>query len=141
MTRQLFVLAHDVARRNALEAVRAAPDGMVVEVREKTRSLEANARLWACLTAIAEQVEWHGQKLSQDDWKHIFSAALKQQRVVPGLDGGFVVLGQHTSRMTKREFSDLLEIINAFAAERGVTFPWESPPPDMAGGNYYEVPF
>lgn len=140
MSRQLFALVHPEARRRALEAVRSAPDGMIVEVREKTRSLEANARLWACLNEISNRVVWHGQKLSPEEWKAVFSAALHRQKVVPGLGGGFVVLGQHTSRLTKREFSDLLEIINVFAAERGVVFPWEAPIPDLST-DYADVPF
>lgn len=93
-----------------------------VEVRPERRSSEQNARMWAMLSDIAEQVEWHGVKLTPEDFKHIFSASLKKQRAVPGLDGGFVVLGQHTSRMTKAEMSELMELMSAFAAERGVTF-------------------
>ena len=61
-----------------------------------------------------------------DEWKDVFSAALKKQKVVPGLDGGFVVCGQSTSRMSKREFSDLVELIYAFGAERGVVFSGQS---------------
>jgi hypothetical protein len=41
---------------------------------------------------------------------------------VPGLDGGFVVCGQSTSKMTKSEFSELLELIAAFGANNGVKF-------------------
>lgn len=33
---------------------------------------------------------------------------------------GFVVLGQSTSKMGKREFSDLVELIYSFGAERNV---------------------
>jgi hypothetical protein len=42
---------------------------------------------------------------------------------VPGIDPGtFVPLGMRTSQMTKEEISDLLELIYAFGAERGVKF-------------------
>jgi hypothetical protein len=79
--------------------------------------------MWARLTDIAQQVEWYGQKLSPDDWKDMFTASLRRARVVPGIDAGtYVPLGMRTSDMTKDEFSDLLELIAAFAAERGVTF-------------------
>ena len=37
--------------------------------------------------------------------------------VVPGMEGGFVVLGSKTSHMSKRELSDLIELIYAFGAE------------------------
>ena len=101
---------------------------MVLKAQKETRSLEQNARLWAMLTAISEQVDWYGQKLSAEDWKHIFTAALKKTRAVPGIDGGVVVLGQSTSKMTKAEMSELQTLMEAFGAERGVEFGSEHDP-------------
>lgn len=123
--RQVFLLVHPTARQMASRACINAPDGYVVEIKPRTRSLDQNARLWAMLTDVSRQVEWHGQKLASEDWKHVFSASLKQQRAVPGLDGGFVVLGQSTSRMTVREMSDLIELMMAFGAEHDVQ--WSEP--------------
>lgn len=117
-----YILAHQTARERAIQAVKEAPDGFVVTVKEGTRSLEQNSRLWALLNDISEQVEWHGEYLNAESWKFIFSAALKKQRAVHGIDGGFVVLGQSTSRMGKKEFSELIELITAFGIERGVVF-------------------
>lgn len=91
-----------------------------LEVKPETRSSEQNKRLWAMLTDISKQLEWYGQKLTPDDWKDMMTAALKKERVVPGINGGFVVLGQRTSKMTKAEMCELQEMIEAFAAERGV---------------------
>ena len=128
--RKFFILAHDLARSRALDAVRTAPVGYRVDVRAPTRSLDQNAKLWALLGDIAQQVDWHGQKLSADDWKDMATAALKRQRVVPGLDGGFVVLGQRTSKMTRSEMAELIEFLYALGAERGVVW---SCPARMAG--------
>lgn len=95
----------------------------IVEVKPLTRTLEQNAKLWAMLNDVSEQVNWHGQKLTPEDWKHVFSAALNQQRVVPNIDStGFVVLGQSTSKMAVRQMADMIELINAFGAEHGVKF-------------------
>jgi len=94
----------------------------VVELRAETRSLEANARMWAMLGEISKQVEWYGQKLTPEDWKDMLTAAQKKERVVPGINGGFVVLGQRTSKMTRAEMSELQELMEAFGAERGVRF-------------------
>lgn len=122
MKRQ-FILAHPVARQRAIDAVRDAPDGYAVTVAEPTRNLEQNAAMWAALTDLAEQVEWYGRYLSAQDWKAVMTASLKKLEVVPNIDGtGFVALGQSTSKMSKREMSDLLELIHAFGAERGVNF-------------------
>lgn len=95
---------------------------MVVEVRPETRSLEQNARLWAMLTDISKQVEWYGHRLTPDEWKDVFSASLKRTKVVPGLDGGFVVCGQSTSKMTIAEMCELQELMEAFGAQKGVRF-------------------
>ncbi len=119
--KQTYILAHDQARRNAAQAVQNAPEGFVVTVAEPTRNLEQNARLWAMLTEISQQVVWHGKRLTPEDWKHVFTASLRKLTVVPNLDGtGFVALGMSTSKMSKREFSDLIELAFAFGAEQGV---------------------
>jgi hypothetical protein len=120
--KQVFRLVHDQARKGAARAIADAPEGWIVEIKEPTRTLEQNALLWAALTDVSRQVEWYGRKLKQEDWKHVFTASLSRQDVVPGLDGGFVVLGKSTSRMSKREMSDLMELIFAFGAENGVAF-------------------
>ena len=123
--KQTFILAPSPhpARQNAIRAVQEAPDGWMVQISEPTRSGEQNSRLWASLTEISKQVDWYGKKLTPEDWKHIFTSSLKKLEVVPNLEGnGFVALGLSTSKMTKKELSDLLELIYAFGSERGVIF-------------------
>lgn len=121
--KQTFILAHDTARQRALEAVKHASDGFVVTVGERTRSSDQNALLWSLLGDVSKQVVWHGNKLTPENWKDVFSASLKKQKVVPNLDGdGFVVCGQSTSKMGKREFSELCELIYAFGAQHEVKF-------------------
>ena len=105
-----------------LKSALMAGHKMVLEIKPQTRSLEQNARLWAMLDEISKQVDWYGRKLTAEEWKHVFSASLKKQDVVPGLDGGFVVLGLSTSKMTKAEMCDLQTLIEAFGAERDVRF-------------------
>ena len=101
-----------------------APSGCRVEFKEAKRSVEQNALMWACLTEVARQVDWHGLKLSPDDWKLIFMAGLNQEmRLVPNIEGtGFVNLGRSSSDLSKAEMTDLIELILKFGAERGVRF-------------------
>lgn len=120
-----FILAPSPhpARQNAMRAVQEAPAGFMVQISEPTRSLLQNSRLWAMLADVSKQVDWHGKKLTPEDWKHIFTSSLKKLEVVPNLEGnGFVALGLSTSKMTKKELSDLLELIYAFGSERNVIF-------------------
>ena len=79
-----------------------------------------NAKMWCVLTDISKQVKWYGEWLSPEDWKHVITAVLRNQRSVPGINGGFVVLGLSTSKMSIREMSDVIEMANAFGAEHGV---------------------
>ena len=119
-----YTLINQDIRARAVAAVQQAADGSVVMIREGDgRTLDQNALLWPLLHTVSQQVEWYGKKLTPENWKDIFSAALKRQQVVPGIDGGFVVLGQSTSRMSKKEFSELIEFIYAFGAQRGIN--WE----------------
>jgi len=132
MTNRLSIRMTDpVQARKALDGViwmhlkanLVAGNRMTVEVKPETRSSEQNARLWAMLTEVSEQVDWYGKKLSPSDWKHIFSASLRKLDVVPNLDGtGFVALGLSTSQMTRKEMAEMQELIEAFGAEKGVRF-------------------
>lgn len=120
--RRIYRLVHETARKLAAAQCQLAPDGYIVEIKPATRTLDQNARLWAMLTDVSQQVDWYGRKLTQEEWKHVFTASLKRQDVVPGLDGGFVALGQSTSKMTKRELGDLMDLISAFGAQHDVVF-------------------
>jgi hypothetical protein len=86
------------------------------------RSLEQNRMMWANLEDIAQQVTWYGVKLTKDEWKDVLTAALKKQKVVPGIEGGFVVIGARTSKMTVPEMTELIELSTAFGTQQGVKF-------------------
>lgn len=100
----------------------AGDQRLTLEIRPEKRSDAQNRRLWAMLADISAQVDWYGQKLTSEEWKDVFSASLKRTKVVPGIDGGFVVCGQSTSKMTKAEMCELQELMEAFGASKGVRF-------------------
>lgn len=98
---------------------------LVVTVTEPTRNLESNAAMWVLLGDLSRQVVWtvdgKQQLLSPEEWKDIMTAGLRrEQRVATGIEGGFVILGARTSKMTQREMGELLELIQAFGAEHQV---------------------
>ena len=94
MNKRIWKLTGEVAKKAACREILAAPEGYVVTLAEPTRTLDQNSLLWPLLNKVSKQVDWYGNKLTADEWKDVFSAALKKQKVVPGLDGGFVVCGQ-----------------------------------------------
>jgi len=81
--------------------------------------------MWAMLTDISRQVEWYNQYLLPEEWKEMITAALKRQKVVPGIDGGFVVIGASTSKMSIKQMIDVIDFAYAFGAEHQVK--WKEP--------------
>lgn len=127
--KRILTLTGEAAKKAACREILAAPEGYVVTIAEKTRSLDQNAKLWPMLHDIAKQCNWHGMKLKEEEWKDLLSAGLVQSKVVPNMEGnGFVILGQRTSKMTKSQFAALIELLYAFGTERGVA--WSDPAPE-----------
>lgn len=132
LTRTFFLDAEHARERMAMawrvvceDMLSGKPVRVRIDEKQCTRTLEQNSLLWATLSDIAKQVQWPVdgklQHLDAEDWKHILSAGLKRhQRVAQGIDGGFVILGQRTSRMSIGEMSELIELAHAFGAEHGV---------------------
>lgn len=120
-----YRLYSPTSRSQAIEAVRSAPEGYVVEIKQRTRSVDQNAMLWRLLTITSQNVPWNVNgstvMLSPDDWKDIFSASLHQEnRIAKGIQGGFVMLGKSTSKMTVEQMVSMIEFIYSFLAEQGV---------------------
>lgn len=89
------------------------------------RSQEQNNLMWSRLSDIASQIEWpvdgKMQHITPTDFKDILTAGLtKVTRVAAGVEGGFVILGARTSRMTVSQMQELLDFIWWFGNERGV---------------------
>jgi hypothetical protein len=124
-------------RRTVLQAIAAAPDGHYVSIQEAKRNLEQNARMWAMLGDIARQVVWtvngHAEKLTAEEWKTILTASLSQEnRMAPGVRGGFVMLGASTSAMTVRQMTELIEFMFSFGAEHDVIWSEKTIIPEWA---------
>lgn len=124
-TRHSFTLHREDQRPTLAAWVARVPIGWEVEFRKDKRTLNQNAKMWAMFQDLAEQVDWHGCKLTKENWKDVLTAALKNQKVVPGIDGGFVALGHSTRAFTKDEMGQLVELIYAFGAQQGVE--WTDP--------------
>jgi len=102
---------------------------MMVTIQKVTRTLAHNAVQWPILNAFSEQLVWpvNGAmvKLSGEEWKHILTAAYRQEtaRIAQGLDGGMVMLGHKTREFKAAEWSDWMAFLESVAADRGVRVP------------------
>lgn len=124
MPRALVTIRGSADRALVTAWASQVPDGTRVEFKSSKRSIPQNDRMWAMLTDVARQLEWHGHKLTPDDWKLMFLDALKREaRMIPNIEGdGFVSLGRSSSDLSRDEMTDLIEIMFAFGAKHGVKF-------------------
>jgi hypothetical protein len=86
--------------------------------------------MWPMLRDVSKQIKWkvngHLSYMGEEDWKDVFTAALRRHnRFAQGIEGGIVFLGMHTSSMTKDQMIDLIELMYAFGTERDVK--WSEP--------------
>lgn len=128
MTKVILKITGPLSRQAIKRHADEVPEGWVATFAEPTRNLDQNAKMWAMLAELSEQTDWHGNKLTPEEWKDLLSAGLVQSKVVPNLTGnGFVILGQRTSKLSKSQFAALIELITAFGIDRGVVFSDQAP--------------
>ena len=124
MSRWLVTIRNDADRTRAAHWARHAKDGMRIEFKAATRSLEQNNLFWALLTDVAVHMKPLGRDYTTEEWKLLFLQAWGQEvRFIPALDGKSVVpVGQSSSDLSKDEMTSLIEWIYAWGAENGVVF-------------------
>jgi hypothetical protein len=89
----------------------------VTEYRAR-RSNEANARYWALLGEIAEQVQVNGKYFSNDTWHEHFKSLF-----APKEDGPSGPIPISTSHMNTEQFSHYMTRVEVYAAQQlGVEF-------------------
>jgi hypothetical protein len=111
-------------RGRAVRWIETAPDGTVVDFKQKGRSNDQNAAMWSVLTQINRQRPVHnGVKMSAVLWKAVFMQALGAELVMlPTLEGGGLFpFGHRSSKLTVSEMGDLIELMLAWAATEGLT--------------------
>lgn len=107
----------------------AMGQALVLVLRPETRSEAQNRLMWPILTCFAKQRQWpiNGELvyMEPEDWKDVLTAAFKGEtvRVADGLNGGKVMLGQRTSKFSKKQFAEWIEFLYATAAARAIELP------------------
>lgn len=121
MTGQTIILNGDYKRAQAKRLIDQAPHGAILNIKEAKRTQDQNALMWSLLSQIS-RAKPDGRVLDTDTWKALFMhSAGFSCTFEPTLDGkGVVPLGFKSSRLRKAEFSDLIEAIFSFAAEKGI---------------------
>lgn len=115
---------HSRARAKAL--IDRAPEGYVVSLKEGTRTLDQNSKMWAMLTDLS-RAKPEGRSLTPKVWKQLFMHSLDHEvRFEMALDGkGMVPIDYSTSKLTKAQMADLITTIDEYGARHGVV--WSEP--------------
>lgn len=123
MTGQTVILRGDPQRDLAKALIDRAPVDAVVNVKEAKRTNDQNAKLHAMISDIA-RAKPDGRVHSTVVWKSLLMAdAGFKPLFEPSLDGqGVIPIGYKSSRLTKAEFSDLIEAAYAYGSPRGVVW-------------------
>lgn len=133
MGQAVVILTTPETRERFCAWVRKAPPRTVATLKGVKRTIPQNSRLWAMLTDVARQATWAGKKRTTEDWKDLFTAAVKVAggglEAVPGLEGGLMILGLRTSQMSVAEMADLQTYIESWGAQNGVVFSDPNEPP------------
>jgi hypothetical protein len=115
-----IALTNPYQRSRARVAIDKAPDGYVCIVEEPKRTTDQNSRLWAMLSDVAMSKPM-GRMHTPEEWKCIFMAACGWEvAFLPGLDGRFLPYGYRSSKLTKKQMTDLQDFIQAWGDENGV---------------------
>lgn len=123
--KQRYIMSHELARQRAIEAVKNAPAGYVIEVKEPTRTLDQSAKFHAMCGDIARQKPFAGQMRKPEQWKVLLvsghSVATKQgSEMVPGLEGEWCNLRESTAKMSTKRMASLIEYVVAYCVENAI---------------------
>lgn len=121
------VILHSQSQRSFAKAmIDRAPMGAVMTVKEATRTTDQNALLWSVLSDIS-RAKPEGRRHTPEVWKCLFMSACGHAvQFEMGLDGKPFPVGFRSSRLTKSQFSDLIEFIYSWCAEKGVSLDREA---------------
>lgn len=125
MTRATVIIRSRQDREKLCKWVMASPDLTRVTFAKPRRSLPQNDKFWAMLTELAEQKPVHcGLPMDPVKWKAVMMQALGAEMVMmPTLDGqNWFPLGLRSSELSREEMGSLIDYIEAWGAQNGVTF-------------------
>lgn len=120
MTGYTIRLNSPSAKRRAHFLIEQAPHDAVMNIRAAQRTIPQNSKMWAMLTEIS-LAKPEGRTHTPEVWKMIFMNALGHEvKFVQGLSGEPFPVGYKSSKLTKDQMSNLIEMIYWYAAQQGI---------------------
>jgi hypothetical protein len=91
------------------------------KIKDRRRTAQ-NRRYWAILHEISEQLLVNNQMLSADTWHEWAKRRFIGAREIPLPDGEVIYLGMSSTELSVAEFSDYMQMLEAWAIEKNVIF-------------------
>jgi hypothetical protein len=127
---QTIILRGQAQRDLAKRIIDVAGPDFVVTVSAPKRTDDQNAKMWAMLSDVS-RAKPDGKRHTPDMWKALFMKACGHEvQFVEGIDGEPFPVGFRSSRLSKKQMSDLIEFVYAYGTQRGVV--WSEPMPDYS---------
>lgn len=130
MTKRIFRLVNETARKGAARECLEAPDGYVVTISEPVKRRIQEEKYHAMIGDIADQCLFMGRKWSREEWKRLLIDAYVrvsrenakaegkpdpfsgQGEIVPALEGGgFVQLGVQSRKFKVKQAAEFIEYL------------------------------
>lgn len=120
------IILHGASQKAfAIHLIEKAPVDAVLTIREATRSIDQNSKLWAMLSDVSRAMP-DCRRHTPEVWKTLFMHACGHAvQFEMGLNGQPFPTGFRSSKLTKTQMGELIEFIYAYGAEKGVV--WTEP--------------
>ena len=87
----------------------------------RKRSDEQNARMWAILQKISDQLMWNGHHHSKEEWKDFLMHMYRSKSTwMMDENNQPVPVGMSTRKLSVGQFNDFFEVIEGFAQRHDV---------------------
>ncbi len=88
---------------------------------EKRRDVQ-NRRYWAIMHQVAEQLRVNNENMSVDTWHEWAKRRFIGVREIVLPDGEIAILGMTSTELSVQDFSDYMQMVEAWAVDHGVIF-------------------
>lgn len=118
-----LILRNEHIKQTAHKWVNAAPPDTVVKFYKPKRTISQNDKMWAMLTEVSTQADLHGVRHNPDGWKIIFMDSLGYEtKFILGMNHNPIPAGFKSSKLSKDQMSDMIELMYMFGANNDVVF-------------------
>lgn len=124
--KQTLIIRNPASLSNAIQKLSGLPLEkpwvLTVEYLDRKRSIEQNARLWAILTNVSDQIaDETGKKYSPETWLSFFKAEFLGKDTMV-IDGKVRLVEKRSSTLKVVEFGEFMTQIEAWSIDHGVNF-------------------